>query len=150
MKFMMSCFVYSPEKHIATSGCKLTPPMRSGANIHSSSRTPSTIFPPMNSRAEPPPPRCSTMSRQSASGLCSTSLAQRMAMARQFSACPVIIRGSSGKPDIRASSVISSTVTGSQIKAGMPRGRAIRSASTQPRLDACAASRTVYIKSTMS
>ena len=64
-------------------------------------------------RADAPPPRCSTIKRHSSSGLCITSLAQRMAIARQFRAWPSMWRCSMGIPVMRVTGVISSTATGS-------------------------------------
>ena len=73
---------------------------------------PSTILPSMNNRTDAPPPRCSTMKRHTSSGLCITSLAQRMAMARQLRAWPTIQRFNMGIPVMRLTGVISSTATG--------------------------------------
>ena len=136
--FMTPARSYFPEKHSPTSCSAAIPPQRSGANSSSSSRTLSTILPPMNSRTDAPPPRCSTIRRHRSKGLCSTVSAQRMAMARVFRACPIIRRGSSGIPVIRAIGGISSTATGSYTKAGIPSGSAMSRATTHPRLEACA------------
>ena len=111
--FISSFSVYWPEKHRWIRLWQSSPPLRSGANMISSSRTPSTILPPMNSRAEAPPPKCSTMNRHSSSGLCMTSFAQRMAMARQLREWPSIRRCNMGMPVMRVTGVISSTATGS-------------------------------------
>ncbi len=129
--------MYWPEKQSETSSSVGSAPARSGVKgPDESALLTSAIRPPRIAQTLTPPPRCTTTMLRSASGR-PRSPAARRAIAFTLSACTMLFRLISGRPEGLATGSSSSTTGGSTTNDGTPASAAISDASTAPRFDAC-------------